>query len=154
MLLKRQYEEAIRHTEELLKKKPDDPIVYYAIGEALNTVGMFDRCIDILEDSDPTNEIQLGIAYRLKGQSEEAVETLKQVLSSPYLPPWFARQVHLNLTILYAELNRTADARAEATELESIWPNFSVDTWGKRNPMQDRSQVARDMAALRKAGLK
>ena len=46
------------------------------------------------------------------------------------------------------------EAKTQAAEVLKLVPNFSVDTWGERNPMQDRSQVARDMAALRTAGLK
>jgi len=61
---------------------------------------------------------------------------------------------HIEKAILYSELGHTEEARAEATEVLDLVPNFSVDVWGERNPMKDRDQVQRDMAALRKAGLK
>jgi len=51
-------------------------------------------------------------------------------------------------------MGRIEEAEAEAAEILKLVPNFSVDVWGERNPMKDRSQVERDMAALRKAGLK
>jgi len=47
-----------------------------------------------------------------------------------------------------------AAERSEAQKVLKLVPNFSVDIWGERTPGKDRSQVKKDMAALRKAGLK
>jgi len=61
---------------------------------------------------------------------------------------------HLSLAILYVELGQEEEARVEAEEILKLVSNFSVEVWGKRNPNKDQAQIERDMAALRKAGLK
>jgi len=66
----------------------------------------------------------------------------------------FYATVGLSLAILYVALGKEEDARAEAEEILKLVPNFSVEVWGQRNPNKDQAQIERDMAALRKAGLK
>jgi hypothetical protein len=51
-------------------------------------------------------------------------------------------------------LGREEESRAEAAEVLKLSPNFSVDVYGERIPYKDPAQAERDMAALRKAGLK
>ena len=63
---------------------------------------------------------------------------------------------HLNLAILYCESGQEGKARAEAVEFLRLIanPNFSLEVWGQRLPYKDPAMVERDLAALRKAGLK
>jgi len=60
----------------------------------------------------------------------------------------------MELAIAYAETDQVEKAKTHASEILKLVPRFSVDVWGERNPMKDREQVERDMAALRKAGLR
>jgi hypothetical protein len=64
-----------------------------------------------------------------------------------------AVNIHLHLAILYMDLGRREEARAEAQALLNLLPEFSVDTWGDRTPIEDRALVEKNMAALREAGL-
>ena len=97
--------------------------------------------------------ITKGMAYRLTGRYEDAIETQKQALvTTPvYHLSYLA---HLELAILYSDLNQIEDARAEAAEVLKLIPNFSVEVWGERIPFKDQKQIERDMAALRRVGLK
>ena len=63
-------------------------------------------------------------------------------------------ETHIELLILYTELGRKDEAVAEAEKILKISPNFSVKAYGERVSYNDPAQAERDMAALRKAGLK
>jgi tetratricopeptide (TPR) repeat protein len=94
----------------------------------------------------------LGHAYRLTGRLEDAVGIQKQLLGpNPGFASWGVRR---ELAILYSELGREKEARAEAAEILKLVPNFSVEIYGQRIPYKDPAQAERDMAALRNAGLK
>jgi adenylate cyclase len=60
----------------------------------------------------------------------------------------------LFLAIAYSELGREAEARAAASEVLRISPNFSLAVMKQRAPDKDPPVVERQLAALRKAGLK
>ena len=62
--------------------------------------------------------------------------------------------VHTYLAMLYSEMDLINEAEAEAQKILKLVPNFSVETWGERIPYKDPAQAERDMASLRKAGLK
>ncbi len=91
--------------------------------------------------------------YRLIGRLEDAVAVAKKA-QTPNLDFYSSYWVHLELAILYSELGREEEAKAEAAEILKLIPNFSVETYGKRIPYKDPAQTERDMATLRKAGLK
>ena len=71
--------------------------------------------------------------------------------ASPKAPPVPNHQ----LIILYAWVNRMKEAQAEATNLLKHDPDFTVEGWGKDYARYRGREVAeRDMALLRKAGLR
>jgi adenylate cyclase len=63
---------------------------------------------------------------------------------------------HLDMAILYGESGQEEKARAEAAEFLRLIanPNLSLEVWGQRLPYRDPAMVERELAALRKAGLK
>jgi hypothetical protein len=63
-------------------------------------------------------------------------------------------ETHIELLILYTESGRKDEAVAEAEKILKISLNFSVKAYGERVSYNDPAQAERDMAALRKAGLK
>ena len=87
------------------------------------------------------------------GQFEKAVKTHQEVIARnpEYSVPFV---VYAELVMLYSELGREKEAQAEAAKLLKLAPHFSVDVWGQRAPYKDPAQAERDMAALRRAGLK
>jgi adenylate cyclase len=92
----------------------------------------------------------LGMAYRLTGRYEEAIAAQKRAISRnpDFLAP------HFHLAVIYSELGQEAEARAEAAEILRISPNFSLEVWRQRLPFKDPAVLERQLAALRKAGLK
>src|SRR5205823_13465560 len=92
----------------------------------------------------------VGAAYAVAGRYEEAVAPLQRYLSRypNILPP------HLMLAVVYSELGQTAEARAEAAEVLRINPKFSLEIHRQRSPGKDPAVLERQLAALRKAGLK
>ena len=92
----------------------------------------------------------LGQAYVTAGQYEEAITTLKTVLTyNPTL--WIA---HGGLAVSYSELGREEEARAAGAEMLRIVPQFSVERWKPTAPYKDPAVIERLAAAMRKAGLK
>jgi adenylate cyclase len=65
-----------------------------------------------------------------------------------YLP------THEILAVLYSELGREEEARAEVAEVLRISPNYSLEGVRQRLPFTDPAEARRYLAALRKAGLK
>ncbi len=88
--------------------------------------------------------------YYLAGQPEEAIAPLKQFLT--HYPNSLG--AHLTLAAVYSELSREAEARAEATEVLRLNPQFSLEVHKQRVPIKDRAVLERHLATLRKAGLR
>jgi adenylate cyclase len=84
------------------------------------------------------------------GQYEEAITALKRAVNRQpnYLYP------HIQLAMIYSELGREEEARAEAAEVLRINPNFSLEVMRQIDPFKDQAVLERDLAALRRAGLK
>jgi adenylate cyclase len=86
----------------------------------------------------------------LLGRYEEALTALKGALAvnRNHLG------AHLDLAATYSELGREEEARAEATEVLRLSPNFSLEVYRQRLPYTEPAVTERLLAALRKAGLK
>jgi hypothetical protein len=62
---------------------------------------------------------------------------------------------HIALVSLYGQLNREEEARTEAAEVLQLNPKFSVENYQQGlAALRDQADVERNIAALRKAGLK
>jgi tetratricopeptide (TPR) repeat protein len=84
------------------------------------------------------------------GRYEEAITALKRArIGNPEF-----LGAPLSLTIAYSESGREEEARAAAAEILRISPKFSLEVWKQRAPYKDPAIVERQLAALRKAGLK
>ena len=101
---------------------------------------------------DPLNPVEslsaLGNAYRLTERYEEAIATFKKLLNFRNHPV-----AHIFLAVMYSELGREEEARAEAAEVLRDMPNFSLEGWRQKG-WKDQTRLERDLEALRKAGLK
>jgi adenylate cyclase len=92
----------------------------------------------------------VGTAYAVAGRYEEAVAPLQRYLGRyPNMLP-----SHLTLAVVYNELGKDAEARAEAAEVLRINPKFSLEVHKQRMLIKDPAVLERRLAALRKAGLK
>jgi len=156
-LLKGQYEQAIAEAEWTITLAPNYANAYALVGAILNSVGRPEEAIGMAEKAmrlDPRYLFfhlpVLGQAYLLTGRYEEAVDVLKRAvtLNLNYLP------IHTLLAVVYNELDREAEARAEAAAVLRLNPNYSLEIHRQRAPLKDPAVLERSLAALHKAGLK
>ena len=90
----------------------------------------------------------LGVAYRVKGEYDKAIEIFKKVIKRN--PDYWLS--HLGLAACYGLQGREEEARAAATEVLRIRPNFSIAKI--KSPYRDPADKNRTLEVLRKAGLK
>ena len=91
----------------------------------------------------------MGRAYLLTGRYEEAIAVFKKALLRN--PNHGA--THLDLAIIYSELGREAEARAELAEALRVSPSYSLAV-AQKGPWKDPAMLERFVADLRRAGLK
>ncbi len=92
---------------------------------------------------------QLGSAYWALGQSEEAIATARSATESDRDFSY----AYVLLAMVYAEAHRDAEARDAVAEVRRIDPDFSLRAWANGMPYRDADLEARQLAALRTAGL-
>jgi tetratricopeptide (TPR) repeat protein len=92
----------------------------------------------------------LAQAYHLLGRSEEAIAICKKVIA--HYPDFLG--AHYVLAVIYSESGREAEARAEVAEMLRLSPNFSLEAVRPTLVYKDPAMDERELAALRKAGLK
>jgi adenylate cyclase len=157
---KKQIDQAIAELERVISLDPNYANAYAMLADTLNWAGRPTEAIGLMKKAMRLNPhyeqyqswylSSLGIGYRLAGQTEEAETILKRAL---LLNPTFWPNA-LQLAVLYSEQGREEEARAAAAEVLRISPNFSLELGRQSWPYKDPAQLERDLAALRKAGLK
>jgi len=88
-----------------------------------------------------------GFALRLTGQYEEAISAFRD---------YGNRQSgfgHIDLAIIYVELNNIDSAIIEAEEILRHRPEFSVKKWAETQMYRTDERLQKDLDALRRAGL-
>ena len=90
-----------------------------------------------------------AVAYRVNGEYEKAIEILQKVIKrSP--DAWLS---HFELAACYGLLGREEEARAAATEVLRIRPDFTIEKL-YAHAFRDMADKERTIEVLRKAGLK
>jgi tetratricopeptide (TPR) repeat protein len=156
-LYQQQYDQALAEMERAVALGPTEAMSYAALAEVLSCVG---RSEEALETATQALRLKpqladfhlagVGTAYAMAGRYKEAVAPLQRYLSRyPNILP-----VHLMLAVVYSELGKEAEARAEAAEVLRLNPQFSLEVHKQRVPIKDPATLERHLAALRKAGLK
>jgi adenylate cyclase len=157
-LWKKQYEQAIAEAERAIALAPNFAEGYAELGFILNWSGRPEEAIGVVKKAqrlDPRNPtfyypLTLGQSYRLTGRYEEAIAAYKRTLQlNPHLPG-----PHAFLAVIYNELGREEEARAEVAEALRISPKLSLESFRQRIPFEDPAEVERVLDGLRKAGLK
>ena len=155
-LMKGQNEKAIAEGELALALSPNGAMNYAYMAGAMGLLGRWDESVEFGEKSirlSPFPRIWyyhwLGRAYFMTGQYDEAIDTWKKALriSPNYL------SAHTFLAACYSSLDRQAEAAAAAKEVLRINPKFSLESYAKRLPYKNKTDIERYVAALRKAGL-
>lgn len=155
-LFRKQYDESILVMEEAISLNPAG----WDFANICNYIGRPEKALEMLENAGPLSREflswhlnLLGHTYGLSGRHPEAIAAFKKVLNLRLGRP-DAFKAHLGLTMAYAQLDRLGEAQTEAEEVLKLAPNFSVKVYGERVPYKDPALAERDMAVLRKAGLK
>ena len=91
-----------------------------------------------------------GWTYNLAGRCEEAIAVEKRVLTRA---PDFA-PAYWPLAVCSVELGRMEEARAAAAEFMRLEPSRTLEEIRATSPFKDPTRLERQLAALRKAGLK
>ena len=159
-LARKQHSLAVAAAEKAIAVDPDTAEGYAFLSNVYSHAGRLDEAVEMAEKADglfaprsPWRFRTLGKAYGLSGHLTEAIAAYRKALDSrPSLSD--AYEAHLGLTILYVDMDRLDEAKAEAQQVLEIVPHFSVDVWGQRIPYKDPALADRDVAALREAGLK
>jgi adenylate cyclase len=136
---------------------PEEAGGYAVLAEALGWMGRAEEALQTIEEALHRKPLvvdehlaDVGAAYLLAGKPAEAIVPLKQYLGrSPNI-----LAAHLALASAYSQLGQIAEAQAAAAEVLRINPKFSLEVYKQRAPLKDPAMLERDLAALRKAGLK
>jgi TolB-like protein/Tfp pilus assembly protein PilF len=156
-LFKKQHDQAVAEAEQAVTLDPNADESYDTLGAVQFFVGRPEEGIKLIEKAmrlnpryPPLYIFHLSCAYRV---AERYVEALKLGKKAAALMPDFG-PAHWNLTVIYSELDRLEEARAELAEVLRLQPAMSLE-WVRQNlPYKDPVVLERHLAALRKAGLK
>jgi adenylate cyclase len=154
---KKQHAQAIAEAEKTIALDPNYADAYVTLADVLCFAGQPEPAVGLVEQAmrlnpryPPSYVWSLGHAYRLLGRSEEAITALRNLVSQN--PDHLT--AHVLLAATYSEVGREEEARAEAAEILRINPNYSLALVQERVPYKDSALCDRQLAALRKAGLK
>ena len=155
-LLKRQHDRAIAEAERAITLDPNNDVAYTNLALALGYAGRPEEAIELVEKAMRLNPRSvwnfyvLGWTYNLAGRCEEAIAVEKRVLTrAPNFTPacWV-------LAVCSVELGRMEEARAAAAEFMRLEPSRTLEEIRATSPFKDSAMLERQLAALRKAGLK
>jgi adenylate cyclase len=156
IMLNRDYEKGIAEGERAVALEPNSVLAQYMLGLFLNLGGRTEEAIPILKKAVSLSPIphpnalsNLAQACRIARRYEEAVAACRQALQRE--PNHM--NVHLTLAATFVEMGKMEEARAEATEVLRIDPQYTVGR-GRRTLWKDQAEIDRYIDALRKAGLK
>jgi len=155
--IRREHEKAVAEGERAVALDPNGAFAheFYALG--LVYAGRPQEAIPLFEKSIRLNPfcmtgtyLHYGHALMGVGRLEEAVAAYKKSIQ---LSPNNIFS-HTRLAAAYIMLGREKEARAEATEVLRLNPNFSLESAAKRSNYKDPSVTENLITVLRKAGLK
>jgi adenylate cyclase len=154
----REYGKGIAEGERAVALDPGGATVLGYYGFSLSVAGRAEEAIPLIQKairlnpfgSFPSCYNALGSALMFTGRYEEAVSAYKKYIQVTPNYIW----AHVMLAATYSEMGREKEAQAEAGEVLSINPKFSLDFWAKTALVRDQSIRDKIFNALRKAGLK
>lgn len=156
-LVKGDYKQAIAFGEKSIALSPSGADNHAILAYTYSFSGRPERAIELIERKamklSPLYPGYyrwiLGRSYRLVGDHNRAIEVFTEHLKRE---PGF-RFSRVELVTTYAEMGRFIEARRMAKEVLRIEPRFSLKNWARSLPYQDRAIAARELRALRQAGL-
>jgi len=150
-----EYDLAISELERAIELNPNDwrtyrlmaPVMLYS-GRTDEALKWYHTAMRYDPDISPGMLMNMGIAYFLKDQYEEAINWLKK--SRAKWPDFLGN--HIVLAAVYSQMDQLDKARQEANEVLRISPFFQGDFYGEA--FRKSEHRAKIVGALRKVGLK
>jgi adenylate cyclase len=156
LTMKRQHEEAIVAAKQAIALNPNSADAYYILGIAYYWSGRATEAIDYIKKAIRLNPMPASLYYTMLGHCYFDLERFKDALEfykkTAEISP-SSVYAHLGLAVTYIRMGRENEARAAASKVLSIDPDFSVNAIEKASPSKDRDGVNRYCEAARKAGL-
>jgi adenylate cyclase len=126
----RRHEEAIVAAKRSVALGPSDAESHAQLGNVLNWTGKPEEAIPYLQRAMRLNpyypfyyRFYLGHSHYLLGNREQAIELMERVVTrAPYFLP-----VRRHLAVLYDEVGRSEDAKAQTLEVLRIFPGASIE---------------------------
>jgi adenylate cyclase len=155
-LIKKEYDKAIIEAKQAVSLNPNGAYALSVLGYITCLTGDPKKGITLTKKAIRLNPIPpsrdyhiLGLAYRLAGQYEKAIEVLNHSLK---IDP-AALTPYITLASCYMELNQFENARKAANKVLEIDPHFSLEYHQVTLPVKDQTLLNKHIDALRKAGL-
>jgi adenylate cyclase len=156
-LVKGQYDKALSEAERAIALNPNGADAINFLAGIVGCLGRWEESASYAKKSIRLNPFPhlgyywvLGRAYFMTGQYDEAIVALEKAVQ---MNPDFLG-AHNYLAACYSSTGRDPEATAESKEVLRIDPKFSIESYARRLPYRDKADVEREVAALRKAGLK
>ena len=153
---KKQPDKAIASGQQGVTLDPDDDLARALFGDILNCAGRPQEGLEHITKAIDLNpfhafwyEYVKAHSYDLLGRQEEAIELMNKVLA--IIPDFIPARRHL--AVIYVDLNRMQEARAEIAEILRINPGYSISEWSARARYTDPAIRQRFVDNLRKASL-
>jgi TolB-like protein/class 3 adenylate cyclase len=156
-LMRKQHDQAIAAAKHAITLNPNSADAYNQLGWSLWTSERQLEAIDVIKKAIRLNPMPPSFYFVHLGSSYFGLERYEEALES------FTKAVQINqadiiahflLTCTYSLMGREREARAEALEVLSIDPNFSLSHHEKVHPAKNKAYVKSCIEAARKAGLK
>ena len=156
-LLKRDYDKALAEGKLATELAPNSSLAASHLGWTLRSVGRYEEAMKEYERAlrlDPLNTgytvTQIGTTYLMMRRYEESISACKKALEGN------SRNLaaHLTLAMAYSSSDKMDEARAAASDVLKVSPNFSVENFAKSLPYKNEADTEFMADALRKAGLK
>jgi TolB-like protein/Flp pilus assembly protein TadD len=152
-----QHDKAVAQAEKAVALSPNAADSHFRLGKVLTFAGRLEESIPEYKIAIRLNPIppgyylwSLGLSYAFTGQYDEGTTWCeKSVRQEPN-----DLLAHVMMTAVYSFSGRDKEARAEAAEVLSIQPKFSLEQFEKNLTYKREENRERLLSALRKAGLK
>ena len=151
------YEKAIELSKHAILLSPNYSNTYYNLGITLMYADMPKDGLELMKKAIQLDPLppsfhfwQIGNAYRMLGNYQEAVKVYKKAINIEPDDIY----AHLNLTATYFLKGEHENAYEEVNEVLRIDPNFLLNMVIERWPFKNKNEKEKLIDALRKAGLK
>jgi adenylate cyclase len=156
-LLKRDYEKAVYYGKRSIELNPNSASSATMFGWTLRSIGRYEDAIKEYERAlrlDPLATrmtlTQMGTTYLMMRRYDDSISVCNKALEGNFRN----LAAHLTLAMAYSSSDKMDEARAAASDVLRISPNFSVEHFAKALPFKNEADRDFMADALRKAGLK